>query len=169
MSRQRLEGQANRTSANEFSRQIVRLKPFADPEVSRIVDGGLRSQGPAFLVVLLDLRVLVVHVQRGTHALGQHASPKAAGRAFGHAAIEDQLDLVRATACLESTQQVLTNDFLEEDAASQRPIQHLRQRELALQNRHVVAIARCGVLGRERLWQNRLVARPCRRIRLHWS
>src|SRR5258707_12388551 len=39
------------------------LQPLADAEVTRVVDGGLRAQGAPFLVVLLDARPLVVHVQ----------------------------------------------------------------------------------------------------------
>ena len=69
-------------------------KPFADPEVARLVDGGLRSQPTAFLVVLLDLGVLVVNVQRRPHPFGQDPRPEAARRSFGNAAPKDQLHAV---------------------------------------------------------------------------
>src|SRR5437868_11631049 len=42
-----------------------------DAEVAGVVDGGLGPQRLAFLVVLLDFRVLVVDVQRRDHALGE--------------------------------------------------------------------------------------------------
>ena len=44
------------------------MQPFADAEVAGVVDGGLGAQGAAFLVILLDPRVLVVDVQRRRHA-----------------------------------------------------------------------------------------------------
>jgi hypothetical protein len=59
----------------------------------------------------------------------------AARRAFSHAALEDQLRLIRSALVQV---QVLADDFLEEDAAGLRTVQHLRQRELGLKNRHVV-------------------------------
>ena len=59
------------------------LQPFADAEVAGVVDGGLGAQGAAFLVVLLDPRVLVVDVQRRGDALGQDAGAEASRRAAG--------------------------------------------------------------------------------------
>ena len=49
-------------------RQIVQT--LADAEVVAVVDGGLGAQGPVFLVILLDARVLVVDVQGRSHVLG---------------------------------------------------------------------------------------------------
>ena len=53
-------------------------QPSADREVVRVIDRRLRPEGPSFLVVLLDARVRIVDVQRGRHALGDHAGAKAA-------------------------------------------------------------------------------------------
>ena len=39
------------------------VQPSADVEVVAVVDGGLGAQRAAFLVVLLDARVLIVDVQ----------------------------------------------------------------------------------------------------------
>lgn len=44
----------------------------ADAEVVRVVDGRLRPQGLPLLVLLLQARTLVAHVQRGRDAFGNH-------------------------------------------------------------------------------------------------
>ncbi len=48
-----------------------------------------------------------------------------------------------------------TRHLLEEDPPGHRPVQHLGQRELGLQDRDVVAVAGGPVLGGERVWQDR--------------
>ena len=121
---------------------------LADTEIARVVDGGLGTQCPAFLVVLLDARTLVVHVQRGNHALGDHAGAKPPRGAPANAPLEDQLHLT-GPADIE----VLANHFLEERAPGHRPVQHLGERELRLQDRDVVAVARRPVRRRERMRQ----------------
>jgi hypothetical protein len=68
---------------------------LADPEIARIVDRRLGAQSPAFLVVLLDTRSLVIDVQRRDHPVGDHAGTKATGRAPADATLEDQLRLTR--------------------------------------------------------------------------
>ena len=60
-----------------------------DGEVVGIVDGGFGAKGLAFLVVLLDLRLLVLDVQRGHDPLGQDACAEAPRRAARDASIED--------------------------------------------------------------------------------
>jgi len=52
------------------------VEAFADPEVARVVDRGLGPKGAVELVVLLDLGVLVVDVQRRLHAVVDHPGPK---------------------------------------------------------------------------------------------
>ena len=61
---------------------------------------------------------------------------KRPGVRLGDAPVEDQLHLVGPAQV-----QVLADDFLEEDAAGQRSVQHLGQGELGLQDGHVVAVA----------------------------
>ena len=87
-------------------------------------------------MVLLDLGFLVLDVQRGHDALGQHAGAEAPGRAARDAPIEDQLHLI-GTAEVE----ILADDLFEETAAGQRPIEDLGQRELGLQDRELIPIA----------------------------
>jgi len=65
-------------------------------------------------------------------------------------AIEDQRHLAGPTDV-----QVLSDDLLEEDAPGHRPIQHLRQRELGLQDRHAVAVAGAAITPIERMGQPR--------------
>src|SRR3954451_11739705 len=71
---------------------------LADGEVAGVVDRGLGAQRPPFLVVLLDLGVLVVHVQaRGGPLGGYPGAGPAGGGAPGaavHPPVEDQADLV---------------------------------------------------------------------------
>src|SRR5919106_769877 len=63
-------------------RQVT--QPFADGKVTRVVDRGL---GPCadlthvrdLFEILLDAGVLVVHVQRGDHAVGQYTGAKPPG------------------------------------------------------------------------------------------
>ena len=113
-----------------------------DLEVIRVVDGGLGAKGLPFFVVLLDLGFFVLHMERRHNAFGEDAGAKLAGRAAGDAPIEDQLHLIRTTDV-----EILANHFFEETAARERPIEHLGQRELGLQNRELIPIAG-GAMGR---------------------
>ena len=122
------------------------LEPLADAEVPRIVDRGLGAQRTALFVVLLDARSFVVDVQRGGDALGEDAGTEAARGAAGDAPVEDELDLVGAPDV-----EILADDFLEDDAAGDRLVEDLREGELRLQDRDVVAIARFAVGRRVRV------------------
>jgi hypothetical protein len=72
----------------DFPERRKILEPSTDLEVARIVDDGLRPEGASLLVVLLDAGVLVVGVERGHDAFGEHASAKAAGRRARDAPVE---------------------------------------------------------------------------------
>ena len=98
-------------------------------------------------MVLLDARSLVVNVERRNHAAGDHASPEHAGRALRHPSFEDQLHLLRSTHI-----QIFTNYLLKEDATADRPVQHLRERKLDLQDGKIVSVARFAI-------------RACKRVR----
>src|SRR2546426_11829849 len=95
-----------------------------------------------FFVVLLDLGFFVLHMERRHNGFGEDAGAKLAWRAAGDAPIEDQLHLIRTTDV-----EILANHFFEETAARERPIEHLGQRELGLQNRELIPIAG-GAMGR---------------------
>src|SRR5512135_2109032 len=73
-------------------------QPFADAEVHRVVDGGLGPQRSSFLVVLLDLGVLVLHVQAWGDPVGDDPGGERARGAVLAApqddAVEDQGDPV---------------------------------------------------------------------------
>ena len=93
------------------SRQVT--QPFADVEVTRVVDGRFRTGSHLDYIgnpldVLFDAGVLVIHMQGWNHALGQHPGSKAPRRVFGHATIKDQLHHVW-TANIK----VLADDLLE--------------------------------------------------------
>ena len=64
------------------------------------------------------------------------------------AAVEDQLHLI-GPADVE----VLADDFLEEDAAGDGPVQNLGQRELGLQDRELIAVAGLPICGGEGMRQ----------------
>ncbi len=66
----------------------------ADAEVGGVVDGRLGAEGAALLQVLLDLRVLVVHLEADLVAAVEDARAEAAGRGGDHRAGEDDGDLV---------------------------------------------------------------------------
>ena len=69
------------------------MEPSADAEVARVVDGGLGAKGLSLLMVLLDLCVLVVDVERRHHAVGDDAGAETARGAPADLAVEDQADL----------------------------------------------------------------------------
>jgi hypothetical protein len=62
-------------------------------EIVRIVDGGFGAKGLAFFMVLLDLGLLVLDVQRGHDPLGQDARAEAPRRAARDAPVENELHL----------------------------------------------------------------------------
>ena len=80
-------------------------------------------------MVLLDARVLVVDVQRGYYAVGDHPGAELAGCPAADPTIKDQLHLARP-----SDIQILADDFFEEDSPAEGAVQHLGQRELDLQH-----------------------------------
>jgi hypothetical protein len=63
-------------------------------------------------------------------------------------AVEDQAHLVRAADV-----EVVADHLLEEDPARQRPVQHLGEGELGLQDRHLIPVVRGDVLRGERVRQ----------------
>ena len=82
-----------------------------------------------FFVVLLDLRLLVLHVQGRDDALRQDAGAEAARGPTGDASIEDQLHLIGAADV-----EILADDFFEETAAGEGAIEDLGQRKLRLED-----------------------------------
>ena len=112
------------------------VQSFADIEIVRVIDGRLGSQGAVFLVVLLDARPFVVHVERRDHAIGDHPGAKQARCAFGDPTVEDELHLFGAPDI-----QVFSNHFFKEDSARHRSVQDLGQREFDLQNGEFVPIS----------------------------
>jgi len=69
----------------------------ADAEIVAVIDGGFGAQGAVFLVVLLDPGVFVLDVQGRCYVLGQDAGPNPSRCLAVDLAIEDQLDVLRAT------------------------------------------------------------------------
>src|SRR3984893_16607776 len=127
-------------------RQIVQA--LADAEVIGVVDRSLGTQGPIFLVILLDARVLVVDIQGRSDVLGEDTGAKPPRGAAIDLAVEDQLDLLRPAEI-----EVLADHLLEEQSAVHRPVEHLRQGELGLQDRDVVAVAGLAIRPSERMRQ----------------
>src|SRR5712672_4630318 len=73
-------------------RQVVQA--LADAEVVAVVDGRLGTQGPIFLVILLDPRVLVIDVQGRGDVLGDDAGAELSRCPAGDGAVEDQPHLL---------------------------------------------------------------------------
>jgi hypothetical protein len=99
-------------------------------------------------VVLLDPGVFVIDVQGRSYVLRQDAGPEPPRRLAGDLAIEDQLDFLRASEI-----EVLADHLLEEQPAVQRPIEHLGQGELGLQDRDVIAVTGAAIGPGERMRQ----------------
>ena len=72
------------------------MQSFADIKIVRVIDGRFGSQSAAFLVVLLDARPFVVHVERRDYPIGDHPGAKQARCAPGDPAVEDELHLFGA-------------------------------------------------------------------------
>jgi len=109
-----------------------------------VVDGGLGAEGLALLVVLLDLGVLVVDVERRGDPLGDDPGAESPRGAPIHSPFEDQGDLI-GTADV----QVVTDDLLEEHPSGKWAVEHLGEGELGLENGDVVAVAGPTVLAGE--------------------
>ena len=92
--------------------------------------------------------MLVVDVQRWRHPLGEYPRAEPPWRPLRDPAVEDQLHRVGPAEV-----EVLADHLLEEDAAAQRSVQHLGQRELSLEDRDVVAKAGRAVLRGEGMGQ----------------
>src|SRR3990172_2295555 len=125
-------------------REVV--QPSADREVVAVVDDRLRAQSPVLLEVLLDPAVLVVDMQRGQHALGDHPGAEATRGPAADAAVEDQLHLIRTPQV-----EVVADHLLEEHAPLHPVVEHLGERKLRLEDRKLIAIARTAVRRRERM------------------
>ena len=123
-------------------------------EVPGVVDRGFGSDRSLELVVLLDLGVLVVNVDRGGDLGAEHAgAPPRRGRApaaQAHAAVKDQAGLVGPAEV-----EVLADQLLKEHAARVGAVQHLGERELGLQDRQLIAVAGPAVGRGERVRQPR--------------
>src|SRR5712691_12761325 len=88
--------------------------------------------------------MLVVDVQGRSDPVGNDTGTEATRGPSVDPPIEDELDLVRPAEV-----EVLADDFLEEDTTAGRPIQHLGQGKLGLQDREIVAVSRLSVLPGE--------------------
>src|SRR6201987_805008 len=124
------------------------VQAYADAEVVSVVDGRLGPQGPAFLVVLLDARVLVIDVQGWGDIPRDHPGAKAGSRMARYPAIEDEFDLLRAAEI-----EVLADHLLEEEATVHRSVEDLGGGELRLQDRDIVAVTGLAVRSSEGLRQ----------------
>src|SRR3954466_152403 len=92
--------------------------------------------------------MLIIDVQRRCYPFGQYAGTEASGRTPGHPPIKDQLHLI-GSAQIE----VLADDFLEEDPATEGSVQDLGQGELGLEDGNLVAVTGGAVLDGKRVRQ----------------
>src|SRR6266508_6078969 len=112
--------------------RCTRLLPILKSRGS-LMQTSVRSTRP--LVVLLEIAVLVAHVQRRHHPLGEDPRAETPRRLSGDPAIKDQLHPVRPAEV-----EVVPNEILEEQPAAQRAIQHLGEAELGMQDGQLVPI-----------------------------
>ena len=118
--------QASVGSKADLLQIIEVLQPAADIEVIRVVDDRLGAQRATLLVVLLDARVLVVHMQRRDDPVGNDAGAIPRGGASADAPVEDQLHVVGSPHV-----EVLAHHLLEEDPSGHRPVEDLGAREFS--------------------------------------
>ncbi len=129
------------------------MQQTSDLEVVAVVDCGFRAQArtaPARLMILLEVRVLVIDVQRRDDSLGNNARPASAvGRSLSlHPACKDQLHRFRSAQI-----DVLPDDLLKELPSMARAIPHLGQRKLRLQYREPVTVTGFAVFWRKGIGQ----------------
>ena len=117
-----------------------------DTEIVGVIDGGFGAKGLTFFVVLLDLGLFVLHVERRDDPVRQDAGAEASRGAARDAPVEDQLHLIGAADV-----EILPDDLFEETAPRERAIEDLGQGELRLQDRELVPIARGPVRRGERM------------------
>ena len=82
----------------DLTQGVQIAQPPADLEVVGVVDGRFGAKGPPFLVVLFEVRVFVIDMQRGNDALGDDTRPATTvshGGSF-QLALKDQLALFEA-------------------------------------------------------------------------
>src|SRR5580700_12047960 len=89
-------------------------------------------------MVLLDACAFIVDMKRWCYSLGDNARSEPTRCALCDTAFKDQLDLIRPADI-----KVLADYLLEEETASNGTVEHLRERELRLQNGDGVLVA-CG-------------------------
>lgn len=92
--------------------------------------------------------MLVVDMQRGSHALGDHPRSEWARGARADAPPENQLYVVGATEV-----EVLSDDLFKEHPAHHGSVQHLREAELGLEDRQPIAVSRPAIAGGKRMRQ----------------
>ena len=91
-------------------------------EVVGVVDRRFRAKGLILFVVLLDPRLLVVHVERRDDTFGEDPGAELAGRVPRDAAIEDQLHLIGPAEV-----EILAHHFFEEAAPGAWSIEDLER------------------------------------------
>lgn len=138
------------------------LDALPHPEVSRVVDGGLRSKGVVLLEALLHVGPLVLDVEAGVDAAGD--DPRAVSVRWrwcppGGSRREQEAD----PAGLAQVQ-VVPDDLLEEAPALYRMVKDLGQADLHLPQRPPVLVARLEVL---RCQRPRQLRRPLLEEALH--
>src|SRR5262249_29857970 len=130
-----------------------RLEPV---RFAGVVDRGLGSERFAELVVLLDLGVLVIHVQARGDALGDDAGTEPP-RCRVLASALDAAPEAEAHVVGPANVEVVADQLLEEDPPAHRGVEHLGEGELGLQDRQLIAVPGGGVVRGERVRQD---ARP---------
>ena len=83
------------------------------------------------------------------HAVLDHSRAELPRRLLGHHPVEDQLHPVRSPQI-----QIVPNDFLEELAPPQRPVEDLRQAHFQLPDRQTPVVTGGPILRLQRQWQS---------------
>jgi hypothetical protein len=135
------------------ARQLASVSVADDDEVVGVVNGRLGAERAALLRVLLDLGVLVVHLEADLVAAADHARPEAAGGGRDHFPGEDDGDVVRT-----AERELVAKHALEPGPGGCGWGEDARVGELELAQRELVAVAASEILLPERRGQQRLPA-----------
>ena len=120
-------------------------QPFVDSKIMGVAESPFGPATAPFFEVLLQIEVLVVDMQARVHAVLNHPGSKLSRRFLRHHPVEDQLHAIRAAQI-----QVVADDFLEELAAPQRPVENLCQADFHLPDREIPVVTRTPVFRPER-------------------
>src|SRR5439155_22064133 len=112
---------------------------FPDPEIPRVVDRDLGSQGPLLFEVLLDVGMFVIDMEARVHAVGDHA--RAISHRWRWSGSRDPDGKEQSDAVRASEVEIFADDGFEEESSLHGPVEDLRETDFELIDREAMIVA----------------------------